>query len=175
MGARGRRRRCPARLDSVSARLKALNVSLLLRFMPNRKHHRNHQIISLHERGAPLASLAKQFGISEGRTRQIIEVHGPLESLKDELRATYGDRPDLYALADETPIDVLLLHDTDDFSWESLLRRWRSFEIPIHTLGDLRRTPKRRLRALPRIGPHTFETLNALCARPRGSKQRKSN
>lgn len=142
--------------------------------MTKRKHQRNHQIIRLHEQGASLASLANQFGISEGRVRSIIELDSPLESLKNGLRATYGNHPNLDALPDETPIDILLLHDTNAFSSRGLLKRLRSYDPPIRDLGDLRRTPKRRLLAVPRIGPHTLAALKDLCSAPRRRKRRKS-
>jgi hypothetical protein len=141
--------------------------------MKNRKHHRNHQIIRLREQGASLASLADQFGISKGRIGFILALDGPLESLKNELRAIYGNDPNLDALPDETPIDILLLHDTNDVSSRGLLRRLRSYDSPIRDLGDLRRTSKKRLLAVPGIGPRTVAALKKLCSAPRRSMRRK--
>ncbi|MET0651395.1 MAG: hypothetical protein ABWY63_02670 [Hyphomicrobiaceae bacterium] len=132
--------------------------------MPKRKQHRNYEIIRLHAHGASLASLASQFDLSEGRIRTIIEVDGPVELLKNELRAAYGDHPNLNALPDETPIDILLLHDTDDVSSRGLLNRLKSYEPQIRDLGDLRRMSKRRLLAVPRIGPRTLAALRDLCS-----------
>jgi hypothetical protein len=151
----------------------ALDPGVSTRPMPRRKHHRNHEIIRLHEQGASLASLASQFGLSEGRIRSIIEINGPVELLKSELRAAYGDHPNLDALPDETPIDILLLHETDDVSSRGLLNRLKSFEPPIRHLGDLRRMSKRRLLAVPRIGPRTLAALRDLCSPPRRSKRQK--
>ena len=142
--------------------------------MAKRKHHRNHQIVHLHGQGASLASLANQFGISEGRIRSIIELDNPIESLKNGLRAAYGSHPNLHALPDETPIDILLLHDSNEFSLRGLLKRLRSYDPPIRDLGDLRRTPKRRLLAVPRIGPQTLAALKNLFSAARPSKRRKS-
>ena len=142
--------------------------------MKNRKHHRNHQIIRLREQGASLASLADQFGVSKGRIGSILEIDGPLESLKSRLRAVYGNDPNLDVLPDETPIDILLLHDTNEFSPRGLLNRLRSYDPPIRDLGDLRRTPKRRLLAVPGIGPQTLARLKDLCSAVRRSKRRKS-
>ena len=141
--------------------------------MPKRKQHRNYEIIRLHSHGASLASLASQFDLSEGRIRSIIEVDGPVELLKDELRAAYGDHPNLNALPDETPIDILLLHDTDDVSPRGLLNRLRSYDPEIRDLGDLRRMSKRRLLAVPRIGPRTAAALRDLCSPQRRSKRLK--
>jgi len=70
-----------------------------------------------------LANLADQFGISKGRIGSILQIDGALESLKNGLRAVYGNNPNLDALPDETPIDVLLLHDTNEVLSRSLLRR----------------------------------------------------
>ncbi len=118
--------------------------------MPKRKQHRNHEIIRLHAHGASLASLASQFDLSEGRIRSIIEVDGPVELLKDELRAAYGDHPNLNALPDETPIDILLLHDTADVSPRGLLNRLRSYEPKFATwatCGECRNDVCSRFRA----------------------------
>ena len=141
--------------------------------MKNRKLHRNHQIIHLREQGATLANLADQFGISKGRIGSILQIDGALESLKNGLRAVYGNNPSLDTLPDETPIDVLLLHDTNEVLSRSLLRRLRSYDPPIRDLGDLRRTSKRRLLAVPGIGPRTLAVLKSLCSARRRSKRRK--
>lgn len=140
--------------------------------MSQRKQQRNDEIIRMHEQGAPLATLASQFGLSEGRIRAIVEAYGPLESLKKRLRSIYGTRPALSSLPDDAPLDVLLLYDADAFAWSRLLKRLSSLEPPVRNLGDLRQLPKRRLLRLPHIGPRTLAALKLLFPDPRRSKQR---
>jgi hypothetical protein len=141
--------------------------------MTKRKQDRNSQIIRLHEQGASLTSLASEFGLSEGRIRSIIDVDGPVESLKNELRSAYGNQPDLYALPDETPIDILLLHDTEEVSSRGLLNRLKSYDPQMRVLGDLRRMSKRSLLAVPRVGPRTLAAIRDLCSPPRRSRRPK--
>lgn len=140
--------------------------------MSQRKQQRNDEIIRLHAQGASPASLASEFGISEGRIRAIVEAYGPLESLKRRMRAVYGTRPALNALPDDAPLDVLLLYDADAFSWSRLLKRLGALDPPVRNLGDLRQLPKRRLLHLPHIGPRTLAALKLLFPAPRRARQR---
>ena len=68
---------------------------------------RNATIIRLYRTGTRPVDLARQFGISRDRVRQIIDQAKRSEAQRSELESKYGGHPNIVALPDETPIEVL--------------------------------------------------------------------
>jgi hypothetical protein len=126
---------------------------------------RNAVIIQLFRDGARPADLARQFKISRGRVRQIIDQAKRHDAWHAELVAKYGSHPKISALPDETPIDVLCLCDTDMRGWGLRVKR---FEFPdniepIRTLGDLRKATDAELLREPNIGKKMLGELRRFC------------
>jgi hypothetical protein len=128
---------------------------------------RNANIIQLFRNGARAADLARQFKISRGRVRQIIDQAKRQDAWHAALVAKYGSHPKITALPDDTPIEVLCLCDTDMRGWGLRVKR---FEFPdniepIRTLGDLRRMTDAELLREPNIGKKMLGELRHFCPR----------
>ena len=138
----------------------------------NRAHtpmtsERNATIIRLYRDGNCPADLARQFKISRGRVRQIIDQANRQDAWHAALVAKYGSHPKINALPDETPIEVLCLCDTDMRGWGLRVMR---FEFPdkiepIRTLGDLRRMTDAELLRERNIGKKMLGELRRFCPR----------
>jgi len=160
--------------------------------MKNSQSERNAAIIQQHRRGKPHRQIANDFKISAYRVWQIITAAERQERRRAELEYKYGRRPNIAALPDSTPIDVLLLCDGHIQGWAARLAYLQRSPYPsdttvIKTLGDLRSTTDLQLLREPNIGkkmltelrrfcpPNTDETLERLFARIRAlSPERKT-
>ena len=113
---------------------------------------RNAEILRLHEAGHGPTAIGRQLGISPGRARQIIERADRREKARAELVARFGEKPDIAALPDDTPIEVLRLCPGKTQAWDTRVHNltWASPK-PVQTLGDLRKATDSQLRrGLPR-------------------------
>jgi hypothetical protein len=152
--------------------------------MKNSQSERNATIIQQNRSGKPHRQIANDFKISPDRVRQIITTAEQQEKRRAELENKYGHQPNIAALPDSTPIEVLLLCDAHIQGWAARLAYLEHAPYPsaptdIKTLGDLRSTPDVELLREPKIGrkmltelrrfcpPNTDETLERLFARIR--------
>src|SRR5215831_1745698 len=128
---------------------------------------RNANIIQLFRNGARPTDLARQFKISRGRVRQIIDQAKRQDAWHAALVAKYGSHPKINALPDETPIEVLCLCDTDMRGWGLRVMRFEFPDIiePIRTLGDLRRATDAELLKERNIGIKILAELRRFCPR----------
>jgi hypothetical protein len=152
--------------------------------MKNSQSERNAAIIQQYRSGKPHTQIANDFKISPYRVRQIITAAEQQENRHAELENKYGRQPNIAALPDSTPIDVLLLCDAHIQGWAARLAYLQRSPYPsdttvIKTLGDLRSTADVELLREPNLGkkmltelrrfcpPNTDETLERLFARIR--------
>jgi hypothetical protein len=135
--------------------------------MSKTRSERNASIIELRKNGRSYAFLAREFNVSRHRVRQIVDLARREEKRRAELVATYGNRPNVSALPDDTPIEVLELCDGNIHGWAARVShlKW-SEKNPIRTLGDLRRTTDAQLRKEPNVGKKMVAELRRFC--PRG-------
>ena len=128
---------------------------------------RNANILQLFRNGARPAAPARQFKISRGRVRQIIDQAKRQDAWHAALVAKYGSHPKIDALPDETPIEVLCLCDTDMRGWGLRVMRFEFPDIiePIRTLGDLRRATDAELLKERNIGIKILAELRRFCPR----------
>jgi hypothetical protein len=128
------------------------------------QQERNAAIIRARKSGKGYAEVAKDFGISRDRARQIVELNRRGEKRRAELIAKYGARPNVSKLPDDTPIAVLELCDGDMHGWAARVGHLMySYENPIRTLGDLRRTSDVLLRKEPNVGKKMVAELRRFC------------
>jgi hypothetical protein len=121
-------------------------------------------IIRLQKSGMTHAVIAKECGISSGRVKQIIDRVRREERRRAEFVARYGPRPDIAALPEDTPIEVLELCDGRIHGWAARISHLKhSKRNPIATLGDLRRISDRRLRTEPNVGKKMLAELRRFC------------
>jgi hypothetical protein len=128
----------------------------------NAKIVRNREIVRLLARGATVTEIASRYAITERRVRQIVKFLSP-EARRRRFERRYGKAPDIRALPDRTPIEVLTLHQPKITGWSTRIERLRSLPQPISTLGQLRRTPNAILLGIPKIGERFVEVLRWFC------------
>lgn len=133
--------------------------------MKERQSERNASIIALRKSGKSYALLAREFNVSIHRVRQIVELAARREEKRcAALIAKYGERPNIGALADDTPIEVLELCEDDMHGWAARISHLKySHENPLATLGDVRRTTDAQLRKEPNVGRKMIAKLRRFC------------
>jgi hypothetical protein len=136
--------------------------------MKNSQSERNAAIVQQYRSGKPYRQIADDFKISPYRVRQIITTTERQEKRRAELENKYGRRPNIAALPDSTPIDVLLLCDAHIQGWAARLAYLQRSPYPsaptvIKTLGDLRGTPDVELLREPNIGKKMLTELRRFC------------
>jgi hypothetical protein len=110
------------------------------------------------------AGIATQLDISRERVKQIIERVRRVERRRAELVGRYGPCPDISALPDDTPIDVLELCDGHIHGWAARISHLKfSAHNPVGTLGDLRRAGDQLLRKEPNVGKKMLTELRRFC------------
>jgi hypothetical protein len=110
------------------------------------------------------AAIAGELGVSRERVKQILDRVRREERRRGELVGRYGAPPDIAALPDDTPIDVLELCDGDIHGWAARISHLKhSQQNPIGTLGDLRRTSDRLLLKEPNLGKKMLSELRRFC------------
>jgi hypothetical protein len=132
--------------------------------MRTAQYERNAAVIREKKSGKTYAEVAKEFGISRDRARQIVELARGAEKRRAELVGTYGSDPNVHTLPDDTPIEVLELCDGDMHGWAARighLKYWT--DHPIRTLGELRRTSDAQLRKIPNLGKKMIAELRRFC------------
>jgi hypothetical protein len=96
--------------------------------------------------------------------KQVLAQFRREERRRAELVERYGRRPDIAALPDDTPIDVLELCDGRIHGWAARLSHLKySPENPMGTLGDLRRVSDGALLKEPNIGRKMLAELRRFC------------
>jgi hypothetical protein len=130
------------------------------------RSQRNASIIEMRRSGRSYAFLARELSVSRDRVRQIVELARREEKRRGELVARYGNRPNISALPDDTPIDVLELCDGRTHGWAVRVGhlKW-SEESPMRTLGDLRHATDAQLRKERNVGKRMVEELRRFCPR----------
>jgi hypothetical protein len=130
---------------------------------------RNAAIVRQHQSGTRQSDIARQFKISTDRVRQIIETDERQKKQRADLEKKYGSHPDIAALPDTTPIEVLLLCDANITGWP--VRIWHlayplypNDKPAIQTLGDLRSTTDAQLLKERNVGKKMVAELRRFCA-----------
>jgi hypothetical protein len=125
---------------------------------------RNAEILRLHEAGHGPTAIGRQLGISPERARQIIERADRREKARAELVARFGEKPNIAALPDDTPIEVLRLCPGKTRAWDTRVHNltWASPK-PVQTLGDLRKATDSQLRRDSRVGQGLLRELRRFC------------
>jgi hypothetical protein len=128
---------------------------------------RNATIIRLYRSGTRPVDIARQFDISRDRVHQIIEQAKRFDARRAELEARYGSHPNVAALQDATPIEVLCLCEGRIHGWRARVGRLECTQTiePIRTLGDLRRATDAQLLREPHVGKKMLGELRRLCPR----------
>jgi hypothetical protein len=134
---------------------------------------RNAEIIRLAKAGQRAATIARDFGMKPGRVREIIDTAKRRETYRAKLIARYGANPDIAALPDDTPIDVLVLCDGNIRGWQTRVSQlaWLPPK-PVATLGALRNATDARLRRRSFVGPKLLDELRRFCSSPNAGKTR---
>jgi hypothetical protein len=101
--------------------------------MKNSQSERNTTIIQQSRSGKPRRQIANDFKISAYRVWQIITTAERQEKRRAELENKYGHRPNIAALPDSTPIDVLLLCDAHIQGWAARLAYLKRSSYPSDT------------------------------------------
>jgi hypothetical protein len=118
----------------------------------------------LHKSGATYAGIGRELGISRERVKQVLDRLRRAERRREELVGRYGPCPDISALPDDTPIDVLELCDGHIHGWGARISHLKhSNQNPISTLGDLRRAGDQLLRKEPNVGKKMLSELRRFC------------
>lgn len=124
---------------------------------------RNAEILRRFVAGERQGDIARRFDISAGRVRQIIEHDRRKKIQHNALTSTYGRKPEIWNLPDETPIEVLTALNVKVHGWATRVRNLHYASTPILTLGDLRRTPDRQLLREINIGKIFVSALRRFC------------
>jgi hypothetical protein len=132
--------------------------------MGEAQRDRDTAIMRLHTTGMTNAGIGRELGISRERVKQVLDRLRRAERRREELVGRYGPCPDISALPDETPIDVLELCDGRIHGWGARISHLKfSAQNPIGTLGDLRRSDDRLLRKEPNVGKKMLSELRRFC------------
>ena len=124
---------------------------------------RNAEILRLHQLGQGPTAIARQFAMKPDRVREIIGRANHREKARAELVQRFGENPDIAALPDDTPIEVLCLCPGQIQAWDTRVRNlaW----VPptqVKTLGDLRKADA-QLRRDSFVGPRFLRELRRFC------------
>jgi hypothetical protein len=133
--------------------------------MPRQKGERNARIIRLVRGGGRASDIANQFNVSLGRVKQIVAANAALDRLRAVLQEKYGARPNVRLLADNAPIEVLILCDASMHGWAVRITSLRQAATPIRTIGNLRRMSDAELLRIPGIGKRILHELRSFCPR----------
>jgi hypothetical protein len=127
--------------------------------------NRNANIIQLYQAGTRPADIARIFDISRHRVHQIIGQAKRSDARRAELEGKYGSKPNIEALSDATPIEVLRLCDDRIDGWTARVEHLEYTQAiePIRALGDLRRTTDTELLREPNIGTKMLAELRRFC------------
>jgi hypothetical protein len=90
--------------------------------MNNSHKNRNAAIIRQHQSGKRLRDIARDFRISPGRVQQIVKNADRDARRRAELECKYGFRPEIAALPDSTPLEVLLLCNAKIQGWSARIQ-----------------------------------------------------
>jgi hypothetical protein len=132
--------------------------------MRTAQHERNAAVIREKKSGKTYAEVAKEFGISRDRARQIVELARAAEKRRAGLVGTYGPDPDVHQLPDDMPTEVLELCDGDMHGWAARIAHLKYWtDHPMRTLGDLRRASDAQLRKVPNLGKKMIAELRRFC------------
>jgi hypothetical protein len=139
--------------------------------MPRQKGERNARIIRLLRGGENPSKIAGQFNLSPGRVTQIVAANAELDRLRSVLAKKYGTRPNIGKLADQTPIEVLILCEAGMHGWAVRVTSLRKAASPIRTIGTLRRMSDAELLRIPGIGTRMLRELRLFCPSNPGVKK----
>ena len=136
--------------------------------MSNPQRVRDSSIIRLYNDGKRQADIAKAFNISVDRVRGIIHNARWMEQRLNKFESKYGPRPRIASLPDDTPIEVLALHDGDIRGWYARLKnlQYNSVDFtspPVNTLGDVRTMTDADLLKIPNVGKRMVRELRKFC------------
>ena len=127
------------------------------------KQNRNSQILELHKQGVSRSDIAAKHRVTNGRIAQIVAATSSVDARLAELQETYGKRPDIARLSDDTPLDVLILAKSDTHGWAVRILALTSGRRPIKTLGELRNLSDMELLSRRGVGTGLFAEIRALC------------
>jgi hypothetical protein len=136
--------------------------------MPRQKGDRNSTIVRLLRSGGSPSAIANQFNVSPGRVTQIVAANDALDRLRAVLQKKYGARPNIRQLADQAPIEVLILCDADMHGWAVRVKSLRQAAPPIKTIGNLRRMTDAELLRIPGVGTRMLHELRSFCPKSSG-------
>jgi hypothetical protein len=136
------------------------------------QREREAAVIELHTNGMTHSAIAQELGVSRERVKQILDRVRREERRRGQLVERYGPRPDIAALPDDTPIDVLELCDGDIHGWAARISHLKhSQQNPIGTLGDLRRVSDRLILKEPNLGKKMLSELRRFCPSHRAKEE----
>jgi hypothetical protein len=143
--------------------------SLFTAYMNNSQKNRNAAIILQHQSGKPLRHIARDFGISPGRVQQIVKNADRDARRRSELERKYGFCPEIAALPDSTPLEVLLLCNAKIQGWSARIQnlqqpRYASGLPSLRTLGDPRSAAEIQLLKEPNVGRKSLTELRRVSA-----------
>jgi len=139
--------------------------------MPRQKGDRNATIVRLLRSGGSPSDIANQFNVSPGRVTQIVAANAAIDRLRTTLEKKYGARPNIRQLADQTPIEVLILCDADMHGWAVRVKSLRQAATAIKTLGNLRWMADEELLRIPGVGTRMLQELRSFCPKSSGGKK----
>jgi hypothetical protein len=136
--------------------------------MNNSHKNRNAAIIRQHQSDKRLRNIARDFRISPGRVQQIVKNAERHARRRSELERKYGVCPEITALPDSTPLEVLLLCDAKIQGWSARIQNleqppYASGLPPLRTLGDLRSAADAQLLKEPNVGRKLLTELRKFC------------
>ena len=125
---------------------------------------RNAEILRLHKLGQGPTAIARQFAMKPDRVREIIGRAKHREEARAELVRRFGEKPDIAALPDDTPIEVLCLCPGQIQAWNTRVRNlaWLP-PTKVRTLGDVRKASDAQLRRDSFVGPRFLRELRRFC------------
>ncbi len=135
------------------------------------KKKRNSQILKLHKQGVSRSDIAAKHHVTNGRIAQIVAATSSVDARRAELQESYGKRPIIAQLSDDTPLDVLILAKSDTHGWAARILALTSGRRPIKTLGELRNLSDMELLSRRGVGAGLFAEIRAICpyAEPRNA------
>jgi len=101
---------------------------------------------------------------------QIVAANDAIDRLRAVLQKKYGTRPNIRQLADQTPIEVLILCDADMDGWAVRVKSLPQAATPVNTIANLRRMTDEELLRIPGLGTRRQE-LRCFCPKASGGKK----
>jgi hypothetical protein len=125
---------------------------------------RNLEILRLHRSGEGPTAIARRLNMKAHRVSQIIKQANQRENDRAELVERYGEAPDIAALPDDTPVEVLALCPVSLHGWAVKVSNlaWTP-PTPIKSLGDLRTATDAKLRRDSLVGKGLLAELRRYC------------